>query len=891
MTVVGTKLPLRSDTYDRIEAVVIDAFAHGRAYTQRALARAMAQSFGVDENDAAERMVYYLRQLAERGIYEAQAGRFGSKGTQAKGSPTSPRWFNWSDVPVEQATLGHALEPYLNDVEVPEWRKVTVRKALRFKCGLPTQCGDTVLLAAAARIPGTKLYELPQAVHAEAAERFQSQTAKNYRSAMTDVLAYAARRRLIPMVFPYFVVPDAWAEFTDRYFPLTDAGESPRYVKRHRNGMSYIRRAAVALYGDDVTPGDITRERAEEIAEYLGVTEGKRDAVLKARGTMRELAHTFQTGPFVEQAPTDQFLVRTRHGLRPVIYLRGADDACFAPGWEGFLQLLAACEFPNETIDYLRWYGVYITMSPRELMKRENRRRYPDRQDAHRLSPNSLARRIVALRAYLGAAVNVLGMKPGALTPDVVFGTGFDEIAHTLADWWHDRREARRAEGGDTAIAGALGHYIVSVGMVCYTRYELLRFNRRLSVAVIERMSASNPSDRTVRIDTVAEEGVAKTPQEQAAWDAYRQAYALENKLQAMVKEERGANQAGEPEFKDLKEMMANTPPQWFITILERCTARVREGIRKNDQSMTHHKLVRDTVDLAFHISTGCRSEESCLIRVDTHLAPERLATRVVRLLAEERKNNREHEVLLQPAYLPDDILMYYLEHTRPYLMRDQYLRPHRVGGRGPKVTRPERVQDHPFFLVTTRGTAYGVLDLQDPEQVLYLAQRAEAHGRNLTTFLAREAVRCKLKLPGRKYELGPHAIRGVFAYALYVMTRSAQMAAHYLGDQESTVASNYSAISGVHVDSSALIGFNVGPQVGAASLAADTSMRPTAATAAHVAGGHDAGEATYLAKMEALLSDRRSGFITQAQCVAMAAAYERQYRTGRSELTRLSAA
>src|SRR5690606_23237930 len=111
-------LQLRSTQYERIEKVVIQAFVHHRPYTQHALAGAMAAEFGVSADAAATGMVYYLRQLATRGIYEAQAGRFGSKGAQAKGSPTSPRWFNWSGVPVQAATLRHALEPYLESPDV-----------------------------------------------------------------------------------------------------------------------------------------------------------------------------------------------------------------------------------------------------------------------------------------------------------------------------------------------------------------------------------------------------------------------------------------------------------------------------------------------------------------------------------------------------------------------------------------------------------------------------------------------------------------------------------------------------------------------------------------------------------------------------------------------------
>ena len=539
------------------------------------------------------------------------------------------------------------------------------------------------------------------------------------------------------------------------------------------------------------------------------------------------------------------------------------------------LALLQSHGFPSETIDFLRWYAEYITMPARDLLKRENRKRFPERRSDHQLSPNSVARRAVALRAYLGAAVNILGLAPESLTPGVLFGTGFDDIAHALVDWWHDRREARLQVGDDSAISGALGHYLVSIGMMCFTRYELMRFTRRLSVAVIDKESNTNPKDRTIRIDTMTEEGVAKTPAEQASWDAYRLAYAIKNKLESMVKDERGANRAGVPEFKNIKVMMGNTPPQWFITILSGCIEDVRSGIKKGRHDYKFHKLVRDTVDLAFHISTGCRSEESCLIRLDRHLTPERLRTRVIALQASERKNNKDHEVVLHRTYLPDDVLSFYLERSRPFFMRDQYLAAH-----------PDEVRAHPFFLVSTRGNPYGVTDPGDPPQVLELAQRAHDHGCNLKKFLARRAVRCGLRLPGRKYELGAHPIRNVFAYAIYVMTGSAQAAAHYLGDEEQTVYSNYSAISGVHVDSSALVGFSLG--AGATSARplshpqSSTAPRPGERTDGGPASApqSDAGlEEAYLEKMEELRADRRAGIITQAQFDEAAAGYARKLR------------
>lgn len=887
MTRVGTKHPFRSDYYARIEAVVIDAFVHGREYTQRALSDAIGKTFGLDAQKVPGRLLACLRALADRGMYEAQAGRFGSKGTQAKGSPTSPHWFNWSGVPIDQASFRLALEPYLADDQVDLWRKEAIRKTLRFFRELPTQCPDDRIMEDSARIPADKLYDLPGAVYNEAIQHFGRQTAKNYRSAVTAVLRYGAEGRRIPMVFPYYFVPDAWAEVKDRCFPLAEAGPSPKYVDRGRHGLGLIRRAAIALYGDGVTLEQITPNRAREIIEHLRVKMGDRDGAIRVASTFRELARTFRLGPYAEERPSDAFFVDTPRGRRPAIFLRDSGDAGDGDDWDALVARMKRMGFPPATIEFLEWYKPYITMSARDLMRRENRGRYPDRKDVHKLTPNSLRARAVAVRAYLGAAVNGLGRAPADLTPEIIFGRGFDEIAHTLIDWWQDRRDALLEDGVDTAIGGGLVHYIVGIGMLCYTRYELLRFERRLKVATIDRPKVGDRNDHLVRVDSFTEEGVAKTPAELYAWESYRSAYALVNKIHARVKEERGVNRADAPEFKDIKIMLANTPPQWFIKVLNNDIERVRDGIRRNLDSYKFHKLVRDTVDLGLHMSTGCRSEESCLLRVDQHFTPERLAARVIDIQAFERKNNKRTQVILQPAYLPDDIMECYMQRSRPFFMRDQYVRPHRVGGKGKLISQPGLVRDHPFFLVSTRGNAYGVMDLEDPAQLLQLLSRAKDHGRNLTSFIAREAVRCHLKLPGRKYELGPHAIRGVFAYALYLLTKSAQVAAHYLGDDEQTVLTNYSAISGVNVDSSALVGVDVRPLLGVAGLGAAPTL-PAPDSAPVAVGGPDA---EYVARMEQLLADRRAGLVDQAEFDELKAAYRQVYHGGGRRADRVSLA
>lgn len=860
-TPLGMQLELRSPHYERIEAAAIEAWATGRPYTQAALSETIGTAYDLDPEKVASGMVYYLRQLAARGLYEAQAGRFGSKGTQSKATPTSPRWFNWSGVSINEATLRHIVAPYLADPDVEGWRKEAVRKALRFRFDLPNLCREEEILAAAERVSADHLYEFANVVYGQAKAELKKQTAKNYRSSIVGLLRYGGTKRLVPMVFPYFVKQDVWAVAADRYFPLPEDGPADCGTRNNRQGMRDVGRAARHLFGEEVTLESLTREQAKMITDDIRYRQGKLESSRLGTRVFIALGRS-GVGPFSVPRAVDAFTVDTAYGPKPAIYLRNPDGTSCGDDWESFMALLTAKGLPPETVVWLREYGLYISMPSRELFKPEFRKRFPVRLDKHHLQPQSLASRITALRAYLGAAVELLDYAPEELTPDVIFGTAFDDIAYALMDWWQDRREAVQLDGGDTAVSGGLGHYIIAVGMVCLTRYAMLRHARRLKVAT-RKKKREDGSEGEEKIDRRTEEQKNdKSAEEQAALDAYLSSTELEAQLQAMAKKDRGTNKGAAPEFKNLKRMIQNTPPSFFITILNAGIAEVREGIHQGRRDSAFHKLVVEMVDLGLTVSTGSRSEESCLVRVDRHMTAECRAARRFAYLPEERKQGTAHEVLLQPAYLPDDILDHYLTVTRPFLMEGQWLEARRRGRRGDVKALPEKVRHHPFFLVTTKGDPYGVEDLKDPKSLLKLTDRANAHGRAMLGTLTKHAVACDLELPRHKYELGLHTIRGVFAYALYLVTGRISAAAHYLGDTEATATEAYSRVSGVHVDSSAVIGFDVGAQI---SLS-NKGEKP-----------RDEND-EFIEEMEKLRKDRREGVISEEAYQRLEAAYLKRY-------------
>lgn len=862
MTRPGTLLDLRSDVYDRLMAVVIDAWVEARPYTGRALAEAMAEAFGVDADKTAEDMTYYLRALEKRGIYTPQAAPIGSKGVGNAGAPTSPYAFNWTKprIEIKDASLATVVAAYVASDGVDAVKKSALRTALRFYFGLPTKCTDDVILVRCAQVPTEQLYELPGRLLDEATAPpapISSQTALNYRTAVRAAMRWAAGANVTPVVFPWFVEVDAWREVLDRYFPLATTGATPRKVAQCRQGWRYFARACRAVHGDDVTPDAVTREMATIALNHIQRKDGCHAAARFARKALRVLARDHQYGPWAEPHAADEFYVDTPRGRQPAIFLRGTNGVADGGTWEGLVGLVRQRGFPEETVEFLEWYGTYVTMTPEELMRR--RKEFPRRRDAHRLKAVSLKARTVALRAHLGAAVNELAIPPAELTPERLFGADYGDIAHALVDWWGRRRDALHPDDFGSSVAGAIKHYVIGSGMVAYALYERLRHERRLRPA--ERRTA-----KTVRLDTRSEEAAVKTAAETAAWEAYRESSCIADTLIGMAKEIRGVSAKGSvPEFKDIKRIVEHTPPAWWIRLLNSMLDRWRAEKRAGrDHSVGYHELVLNVFELGAYISTGCRNEELCLARLDVQ-AKDLRRTRTIALRANDRKNEKSHTVMLQPVYVPDDLLEEYLISTRPFFMRDTHLIERRQRG-GERAARSHRVQDHAFLLVNTQGVPYGcveeTLDGKGRDGAAF-AVRAASHGRRLQWALALEAVRAGLTLPTHKYEFGLHCIRGACAFGIFVH-QGEQAAAHYLGDAPQTVLSAYAAIDGTLVDSSALVAVDLGPKLALRKSApATTKQEPRPSTVT----------ADYAEELDKIVARFERGLIDEAEFQAARAA------------------
>jgi integrase len=852
---------LISPLYDQIEAAAIAAFVEGGPYTQRAIAIRIAQVTGEDTQQLAQRLPAFLNRLAKRGHYRCQPAAHGSK-TGTPGELTSPQSFNWSTLPFDGPALQHAVATFLEDEGFADYQKAAVRSALRLVFDLPTKCSDYAILEACGRSQPAELWGLDeQAFECATARALKHQTAKNHRSAIRALKRYAAEGRIIPLVFPELRPDSFWTELMDEYFPLAPVGRTAHFVLNMRSAWRNLEAGACLLFGDEVQFGDLTRREGEQIVTHFLLTERRSAVGYSVRRLLCFVADRFTAGPFTEISAQRRFTVTTPAGRRPALYLRGPKGEAADGDWAGLCALLEDLGFHESLVEFLRWYQEYVTLPALDILSDS---RFPARRERHRIGDKTSFERLTALRALLGAATNtlVVGAKgetigpqlsPTHLTPEVLFGERFQEFVQVMLDWWRARAEVLPEGTLGKSTSGALRQMVISLGMFALGHYERLRHQRKLKSA-----TRTTPSGIEV-VDAASEEGVKKTPAEEAAWDAYTHANKVADALTDLTRDRRGRTRKRSNEFRNIRRILKVTPPAYWIGLQNGMIELVREEKRKGrDGSYDYHSLVLNAVTLGLLISTGCRMEELCLARLDVQLD---LDARQIVLRAIDRKNRKPHTVLLHEAYLPDDLLDEYLERTRPWFIAGRPTsgksRPRR-----PRKRKRSPVKQHQFLLVSTSGRPFACLSETKNGQNRdegELKRRASQAGRRFQAQMAAMARRFNMPVPSTKYEFGPHSVRGSCGFGIFLL-HDEKAAAQYLGDTIDTVRDAYSAIDGSHVDSSGLVGFEVAR---AAQTVAATKAVPGA---------------DYAAELKELIGDLKAELVTREEFDRAKASLNKRY-------------
>lgn len=752
-----------------------------------------------------------LTRWNSQGLAESQLGPTGRPGAtwivNPKGAPLG-------------ATFRSAVETALSpDSPLPAAARRQLKTAIRTVLRLQSKAEGERLLVPCQDVAADALYGLPDRVYQAALGATMTKaTAENLRGAVRRALRLAVARGAVPVIFPRCWERDAWDELKWAYFP-DDASEISRStVSVYRSNWNDYAREAKAFFCDPdrpgsretIAPNEITPQMLDELQEHLVRKKGKRYLKRQIRTILAYIARHHGAGPLVGMLPDDSLVVYC--GRVNAGYLYDADRKAHTGSWDGFLKILTDNGFPERTIEFFQWYGEYSTLPIEALEAREFE--FPERPAVRELNPRTLQKRIIALRAILYQARQVLD-PADAQDLSAVFGIRWRKVQSALCGWWKAR--AQRGEVSDETSSG-LTDMVKTAAMVARALYDRSRFLRGVEV-----MAEDGEVMRTLHV-----EGMAKTPVEEAYWSAYVTAI---RRLQ-QLEEKRAKSPGGHVNttIKDIKRMVEQTPHTYWLAVQRECLKRIEEAKKGGEPNgLRYHRLVMITYFLGVLMSTGCRISEATHIRMGTAIVGQTAGGRAlyegqydaVKLMTlrrmmwrpVDRKNEVAHSAYLRESLCPAWLEKEYLDRSRPWFMaRD--------------ATNKQR---HDFLLVDAWGAPYGCIeespDGSGRETSSHDVRKADLR-EAFQDMLMPIAASIGLAIPTAQGEFAPHAIRNVFGYAIF-QEFGLTAAANYLGDHVVSVENTYAAVDGTLVDASGLTDFAaLTPEAGNAPATANGGER-----------------------------------------------------------------
>jgi integrase len=680
------------------------------------------------------------------------------------------------------ATLRTVVEFVLTPAsEFPSWARANLRTSLRLVLELPAGADLPTILTAAEAVPPARLRDLPERLLTLAAARgLARRVATNLESVLRRALRCAAEHNRIPLVFVVHDTDAAWDALRWHYFGA-DSKVPPRSRPTYRRAFAQFWRIITALLADPAQsrPGvafeDITPTDVALLKRHLR-RSGKGWLYQQIQHTLRWIGQTHGEGPY---------------GGTPIsstegVYLTPANRSR-APGtlgsWTTMIALFEEHGFGPEWLEFLAWYRDYSTLPDADLAA--NQARYPVRPTKRHLAPGTVVTRLFALRAWCGMARKVLGKDPADLTLQDVFGDSARLIGEQFKAWW-----AARADAGEVsdATSGGLTSILISAAMVARALCDRAA-HQRGAQTMVRKAASLLEWERRLR-----------TPEEEAFFRGYQALTAQADQLE----ENRKTSETGHVHTtaKDITRMVKQTPPQWWLKVLDAMLAEVQTGVAKGRSGMKFYRFVGATYLLGFVISTGLRRSELAHLRigafvnrqgkrVDRQYGPGNRAARVVKLRAVDRKNRRQHIAGVRERFCPRWLETLYLDKARPFFL---------TKGR----------QDHDWLFVSSTGAPYGcVNETNSGQRTASDMHRSTTRKLMLTKsfqqHVASAAARLGLPLPDEIHEFGVHAVRSVFAFLLFQTPGlGVTAAANWLGDRTETVEGTYAEVDGTLVDVSA---------------------------------------------------------------------------------------
>jgi hypothetical protein len=710
------------------------------------------------------------------GVCESQPG--------VNGRPGAAWLFNWTGRPASEFTLRDLVEPALTEIIHQGGRTTArpdqdrdamkLRSGLRLFLGVDERGTDRALLKACEAVGVEELYDLPDLLYARALESVKKGTAANYRSRLRAVMRDAAAVNRIPVAFPRVWDDDVWAETRDRLIGAATGNltDQQRAARCHWNAL------AEAAKGIDssLIPEQLTRAICERI--YNGWRRNaKAYRVAQTKTLLRNLAREQGWGPYVEEVQDGA--QRTRNGWPTAGRLMSADGSAHTGSWPGLLKMVSEAGYGEEWIDFLTWYGEFLTLDDAELARR--RADFPERGVQLRLRDTSLVKRIINVRTILGRAPQFLQKAPPELTPYDVFGRHAQVMLAEMERWW----QQRAADPYDVVSSEHSDGYqklVIAYGLIARALGERIE-HRRLVAA--EEASRDHHAEDAIQIArTVAERILHKT-------------YADTRKRSDAIEERRRAEDtgSGENSVKSIERIVRLTPASYWIAILDEMHRELRSLIRWDAEvaigpksivnERDFHCLVADTYYHGILISTAGRISETAHIRLDTQYTEEMRALgqdREQRWRVVDRKTTR-NTIAIRPTiwgrYVPLWLEALYLNQTRPFFMRDW---PQREGPR--KKKRP--VQEHAHLFVDRHGRAFGCVEEAadgSGRDGLAMQRRLATLRTTWQTAMARVAARLGLPISTYPREYANHAVRAALGFEIF-RVHGIEAASHLLGDR-----------------------------------------------------------------------------------------------------------
>jgi hypothetical protein len=767
-----------------LRACIITAWVEGRPCTQRHLAAAATLA----GHEISQRQVgLWFEKWGKQGIAQTQIG--------SNGRPGAAYLFNWTGRSVEEVTLREIVLPVLLDAEgnqLQDEDSKKLRSALRTGLGIGERGGDDLLLEACARVSGRELHGVAESAYTAALEQVSNRTASNYRARIRRLLREAAEANRIPIVFERHWAEDGWTEARDRFFGSA-VGSLTQQQRTLRCYWESFVRGIKALKEPPANLNEVTITMVDSVCDRYWET-GRIALVSHIRSMLRRVGREFGEGPYAAEVQGES-KEWTRNGwLNPGrLMLTGgvaASDGC----WDTFLQMVHEVGYGSDWIDFLAWYGEFITLDFDDIEKQPDR--FPTRPRRWQLKPTTRIKRIINLRTILYHAPRVLGIPPAELTPQVVFGTHHRRLMAELKTWWANRANSERLIS--SANSDGLEKLILSFGLVAYALCLRSQHTRRAA-----------PSDQ-VSHRSNTQLGGSTTAAEADLLTAYRGSRTHAEEIEKARRRESKAH--GTNTVRDLPRLIRNTPASFWVALLDEMLRQIQSHLLLNGDGVLElrrgispyrfHSLVADAYYHGWLISTGMRISETGHVRLDIQYT-ELLRTRPLRecrLRAIDRKdtsNTLPHETAIRDRFVPAWLEDLYLTHSRPFFMIDW-----------PRE-KERREMRHSWLFVDRKGRPYGCTEEDESgggRNLVVFSSRLNHLRKRWQTRCAKVAVALGRRLPRMARESSNHGVRIAMGYQIR-QEFGLTAAANYLGDQEGSIENVYAGVSGTLVDTTALAG------------------------------------------------------------------------------------